>query len=294
MADSLDIEDQMNDGTFDDLDNDNLGDVDFDLSEDEDMEPVDHYDFMAQIDAKDAELEQRHNNLLSRQQQLVDWIGSRQRTLEDKASKLTLEISACTASSVAHLVDGHTANESVVSTPALGKIPTLTKASSVPVHGAITLRPAIASDVDAILSVVNDAASAYRGVIPAESWHEPYMGREELLTDTTKAGVNFHLAVTASTGTVVGIMGIQHRRLGPIDGQGDACARAIRMPEVTLIRHAYTCTVWQRRGIGQRLLQHLLEETSTPTLIGTWAATTWAIKFYEKVLVRNQKDMLGM
>lgn len=282
MAGLLDMGDHITDGTPDELDNDDVKDLDF--SEDENTEPIDHYAFMAQIDAKDAALEQRHNNLLSRQQQLVDWIGSRQRALENKASQLGLDISGSTATSAAYPGNGHAANASAVSTPSS----TLTKASPMPVHGAITLRPAIASDTDAILSVVNDAASAYRGVIPAESWHEPYMDREELLTDTTKAGVNFHLAVTAPTGTVVGIMGIQHRHLGPHDGYDDIYARAIRMPEVTLIRHAYTCTVWQRQGIGQRLLQHLLDQTSTPTLIGTWAATTWAIKFYQKVCVQGK------
>jgi GNAT superfamily N-acetyltransferase len=52
--------------------------------------------------------------------------------------------------------------------------------------------------------------------------------------------------------------------------------------DVTLIRHAYVRSDCQRRGIGSQLLRHLLNFTERPTLIGTWAAATWAIRFYER------------
>jgi N-acetylglutamate synthase-like GNAT family acetyltransferase len=51
--------------------------------------------------------------------------------------------------------------------------------------------------------------------------------------------------------------------------------------DVTLIRHAYVRTDRQRQGIGGRLLRRLLSLIDRPTLIGTWAAATWAIHFYE-------------
>ena len=36
------------------------------------------------------------------------------------------------------------------------------------------------SDFDVIHEIINDGASAYRGVIPADRWHEPYMTKEAL------------------------------------------------------------------------------------------------------------------
>ena len=293
-AAALDMGDNAVAGILSDLDDEDLADVDYgeelddedlvdvDYGEDDDTEAMDHNAFMAEIDAKDAALEQRHRNLMSRQQQLISWIGSKQHTLEVKASELAVSTSASVTTTTEHPDASHVAAATAVS------ISAHTSPPSVPVDSGIALRPAGAADTEAILSVVNDAAIAYKGVIPEESWHEPYMGRDELITDTTQAGVNFHLAVTASSGDVVSVMGIQRRCLGPHDGWDDACARAIRMPKVTLIRHAYTRTAYQRRGLGRRLLRHLLDQASTPTLIGTWAATTWAIRFYEKVRVEGK------
>ena len=117
------------------------------------------------------------------------------------------------------------------------------------------------ADVPAICAVVNDAAEAYRGVIPADRWHEPYMPEGELRGEIA-AGVLFWGAVAG--GRLVGVMGLQD------------------VQDVALVRHAYVATAARRHGVGGALLQHLLAQTARPILVGTWAAATWAIRFYEK------------
>jgi N-acetylglutamate synthase-like GNAT family acetyltransferase len=116
-------------------------------------------------------------------------------------------------------------------------------------------------DHDAILAIVNAAAEAYRGVIPADRWHEPYMPAGELEAEIA-AGVEFWGYEDA--GELVGVMGIQ-----PLD-------------DVDLIRHAYVRPGSQRGGVGAALLQHLLGEATKPVLVGTWAAAEWAIAFYRR------------
>lgn len=123
------------------------------------------------------------------------------------------------------------------------------------------IRPCTAADFDAIHAIINDAAQAYKGVIPPDRWHEPYMSRQEL-GDEIDAGVVFW--GYEDDAELVGVMGIQDKG------------------EVTLIRHAYVRTNQRRRGIGTQLLEHLETITPNPTLIGTWADATWAIRFYEK------------
>lgn len=125
-----------------------------------------------------------------------------------------------------------------------------------------TIRACARSDVDAIYAVVNDAAEAYRGVIPTDCWHEPYMPRDELDAEIA-AGVVFAGAYDES-GHLLGVMGLQH------------------VQDVALIRHAYTRTDVQGRGIGTALLEHLKRETDRPLLVGTWKAAEWAIRFYER------------
>ena len=126
----------------------------------------------------------------------------------------------------------------------------------------IRIRRCAEADLPAIFRVINDAAHAYRGVIPADRWHEPYMPRAELESEIA-AGVVFW--VGEAHGRLQGVMGIQDK--------GD----------VALIRHAYVATAMQRKGIGRALLRHLENLTAKPLLIGTWAAAAWAIDFY----VRN-------
>jgi N-acetylglutamate synthase-like GNAT family acetyltransferase len=123
------------------------------------------------------------------------------------------------------------------------------------------IRPCNTADFEAIYEIVNDAAVAYKGVIPADRWHEPYMPREELRYEID-AGVRFW--GYEENGELIGVMGIQD------------------VQDVTLIRHAYVRTTQRRKGIGGKLLSHLLTLTERPILIGTWAAATWAIRFYEE------------
>ena len=113
----------------------------------------------------------------------------------------------------------------------------------------------------AILAIVNAAAQAYRGVIPADRWHEhqPYMPEREL-DDEIAAGVAFW--AYEADDTLVGIMGIQ-----PVS-------------DVDLIRHAYVSPDSQRRGVGSALLEHLSHRSTRRMLVGTWAAADWAIRFY--------------
>lgn len=121
------------------------------------------------------------------------------------------------------------------------------------------IRRCQAADFEDILAVINDGARAYRGVIPAESWHEPYMGAAELAREIAD-GVAFW--GFEENGRLVGVMGVQPVR------------------DVALIRHAYVRGAAQRRGIGGGLLRALGRRTHRPLLIGTWAAASWAIRFY--------------
>lgn len=137
------------------------------------------------------------------------------------------------------------------------------------------IRPCGTGDFHAIHTVINKAAHVYRGVIPPDRWQEPYMPEEEL-ADEIKSGVNFWCWEEA--GTILGVMGIQDVR------------------DVTLIRHAYTLPDRQRTGIGSRLLKHLAAMTERPLLMGTWAAATWAVRFYEKqgfaLVTEDEKNIL--
>jgi N-acetylglutamate synthase-like GNAT family acetyltransferase len=121
------------------------------------------------------------------------------------------------------------------------------------------IQPCSSEEFSEVLSVINDAASAYKGIIPADRWHEPYMPEEELQKQI-REGVQFWCYTEDET--IMGVMGIQDRG------------------EVTLIRHAYVRSLYRNKGIGGKLLQHLLGTTNKPVLIGTWAAAGWAIAFY--------------
>jgi len=116
-------------------------------------------------------------------------------------------------------------------------------------------------EFDAICEVVNDAARAYEGVIPADRWKEPYMPKEELRHEIDDGVVFWGYE---EDGELVGVMGIQ------------------QVQDVTLIRHAYVRTAQRNQGIGRRLLSRLRTLTERPILIGTWADAVWAIRFYEK------------
>jgi len=117
------------------------------------------------------------------------------------------------------------------------------------------------ADILELFEIINDAAQAYRGVIPADRWHEPYMPLEELQREIAD-GVEFW--GEEKDGVLLGVMGIQARG------------------EVDLIRHAYVRTRARRRGVGARLLAGLMQAAQKPLLVGTWADARWAVRFYEK------------
>jgi GNAT superfamily N-acetyltransferase len=131
-------------------------------------------------------------------------------------------------------------------------------------------------DFDDILTVVNDAAQVYKGIIPADRWKDPYMSDEELRKEIAD-GVEFYGLKEGDV--LLGVMGIQ------------------RVGDATLIRHAYVLRSHQRKRIGKKLINHLrgLAKTST-VLVGTWEAAWWAVKFYEKngftLVTKEEKNRL--
>jgi GNAT superfamily N-acetyltransferase len=126
------------------------------------------------------------------------------------------------------------------------------------------IRPCTEADLPRLFQIINQAATAYRGTIPDDCYHEPYMPLEELLAESGE----MTFFGWEESGELVGIMGYQ-----PL-GQP---------PTVTLIRHAYVLPDRQRAGVGSALLQHLVGLTTTPRLlVGTWADASWAIAFYER------------
>jgi N-acetylglutamate synthase-like GNAT family acetyltransferase len=137
------------------------------------------------------------------------------------------------------------------------------------------IRQCTGNDSEAIFAVINDGAQAYRGVIPADRWKEPYMPEGDLRHEM-HSGVRFW--GWEEDGELIGVMGIQD------------------VQDVTLIRHAYVRTARRSQGIGGRLLATLCDLTARPVLIGTWADATWAIRFYEKrgfrLVSREEKDRL--
>src|SRR5687768_4353763 len=139
----------------------------------------------------------------------------------------------------------------------------------------MSIRKSIGADFAAILAIGNDAARVYRGVIPPDRWHEPYMSTLEL---EREIGQDVVFWVAEQDGGVSGVMGIQDK--------GD----------VALVRHAYVASNTQRAGVGTRLLRHVERLTDKPILIGTWAAASWAIDFYRRngffVVANDEKDRL--
>jgi GNAT superfamily N-acetyltransferase len=116
-------------------------------------------------------------------------------------------------------------------------------------------------DFDLIWTIINDGAQAYKGIIPADRWTDPYMSCEKLRHEIDDGVVFWGYE---EGGTLAGVMGIQ------------------AVQDVTLIRHAYVRTSSQKRGIGAHLLAHLRAMASAPVLIGTWADAAWAIRLYER------------
>ena len=133
------------------------------------------------------------------------------------------------------------------------------------------IRQCTESDIDAIFEIINNAARAYKGIIPADRWHEPYMSAEEIRHEIDDGVIFWGFE---QDGCLAGTMGIQDK--------GD----------VALIRHAYVLTRLRRQGIGAKLIEHLESLTDKPILIGTWKDASWAISFYIKngyILVSDEE-----
>jgi len=139
----------------------------------------------------------------------------------------------------------------------------------------MSIRPCREDERGVILEIVNAAAEAYRGVIPDDRWHEPYMSSQELDAEIA-AGVRFW--AHEASATLLGVMGVQP------------------MADVDLIRHAYVRPGNQRRGVGGALLRHVRGTTERRLLVGTWAAAAWAIAFYHRhgfeLVTPQRKDEL--
>jgi len=123
------------------------------------------------------------------------------------------------------------------------------------------VRKSAEADLPSIFAIVNAAAQAYRGVIPMDRWHEPYMPKDELVREIAQ-GVIFWVA--EEEGVLLGVMGIQDKGA------------------VALVRHAYVAPTTQRKGVGTRLLRHVQSLADKPILIGTWEDASWAIEFYRR------------
>jgi GNAT superfamily N-acetyltransferase len=128
-------------------------------------------------------------------------------------------------------------------------------------NAAMIVRQCHDGEFDALLRIINSAADVYRGAIPDDCWHEPYMSPQHL-RDEIASGVSF---VGADIdGALAGVMGIQ------------------RVRNVELIRHAYVLPEYQGHGVGSTLIAHLKSQAHRQILVGTWSAATWAIRFYER------------
>jgi len=123
------------------------------------------------------------------------------------------------------------------------------------------VRRCVDTDFERMCEIINEAAKKYGGVIPGDCYHKPYMPPWELKKEM-ESGVVFY--GYGEGGVLAGVMGIQD------------------VLDVTLIRHAYVMPEMQGKGVGSKLIKHLLGLTQRPVLVGTWASAKWAIRFYEK------------
>jgi GNAT superfamily N-acetyltransferase len=123
------------------------------------------------------------------------------------------------------------------------------------------IRSVSKNDFASLFEIINNAAIAYKKILSDEHWHEPYMSVEELSLQITD-GVQFYC--WCESDSILGVMGFQDKG------------------SVQLIRHAYVKTSEQGKGIGGKLMRHLIDRSEKPLLVGTWKKAVWAIEFYEK------------
>ncbi len=119
----------------------------------------------------------------------------------------------------------------------------------------------VETELTMVNDIINESAQAYKGIIPADRWHEPYMSIDEMNAEIA-SGVCFY--GHSSNGSLTGVMGIQN------------------VKDVTLIRHAYVLTKFQGQGIGRRMLEYMRNLTTQPILIGAWRSAAWAVQFYQR------------
>jgi GNAT superfamily N-acetyltransferase len=140
------------------------------------------------------------------------------------------------------------------------------------------IRLCTTQDFDQINVIINDGAQAYKGIIPADRFTDPYMSGDHLQHEIASGVIFYGYEDPQHPATLVGAMGIQH------------------VHDVTLIRHAYVRTTHQKHGVGSALLAHLRELTDKPILIGTWADAGWAINFYQRhgfrKVTQDEKNLL--
>ena len=118
------------------------------------------------------------------------------------------------------------------------------------------------TDTSKILNIINDASIKYKGIIPDDCWKEPYMSEQELINEFND-GVRIY--GYHHNNTLIGVIGVQE------------------VKDVILIRHAYTLSSYQGKGVGSALLEYLLKKNkNSRLLVGTWKNATWAIQFYKK------------
>jgi len=118
------------------------------------------------------------------------------------------------------------------------------------------------SDTSKILHVINDASLRYKGIIPDNCWHEPYMSEQELINEFSD---DVRMFGYHHNNKLIGVIGVQ------------------KVKDVILIRHAYTLTSYQGKGVGSMLLENLLKKNqNSRLLVGTWKNAEWAIRFYKK------------
>ena len=117
-------------------------------------------------------------------------------------------------------------------------------------------------DSSKIIHIINDAAKKYKGIIPDDCWHEPYMSEQELIDEFND---EVRMYGYHDNNKLIGVIGIQE------------------VQDIILIRHAYTLTSYQNKGTGSSMLEYLLKKSqNSRLLVGTWKNATWAIRFYEK------------
>ena len=166
--------------------------------------------------------------------------------------------------------------------------------SSMPTSGVNVIRPCADADFDAMAAIINAAATRYAGAIPADRYHVPYMPPDELRHEICAGVRSWGWYEVDRRGGLASDGERPPDRERQTDGKRLTDGKHLKngerlvgvmgsqdVDDVILIRHAYVAPADQGRGVGSALLAHLLGLARQPLLVGTWAAATWAVRFYE-------------